>query len=86
MTRLSLQAVGHVARDDAPRETLDDGRLANTGLANQHRIVFRAPAQHLDHAANLFVAADDRIELSAARQLSQILGILFQCLKLTFGF
>ena len=45
-------------------QTFDDGGFTDAGLADQHRIILRAPGQHLDHAANLIVAADDRIELS----------------------
>ena len=62
---LALQALGHVARDDALREPLDDRRLPHTRLADQHRVVLRPPREHLDHAADLLVAADDRVELAA---------------------
>ena len=61
---LALQAFGNVAADDAPRESLDDGRLADARLADEHRVVLRAARQHLDHAADLFVAADDRVQLA----------------------
>ena len=40
---LVLQAFRHVAVDDALRKTFDDGRLADAGFADQHRIVFGAP-------------------------------------------
>ena len=63
---LVLQALGHIACNDALRQTFDDGRLADARLADQHRIVFRAPRQDLDHAADFFIASDDRIELAAA--------------------
>ena len=82
---LVAQALGHVAGDDAAGEALDDGGFAHAGLADEHRIVFGAAAQHLDHAANLFVAADDGIELAAARQIGEILGVFFQRLKFAFG-
>jgi hypothetical protein len=36
---LPLQRLGHVALDDAVREALGDGRLANAGLADQRRVV-----------------------------------------------
>ena len=39
--RLVLQALGHVAAEDALREALDDGGLAHAGLADQDGIVFR---------------------------------------------
>ena len=61
---LVLQALGHVAAHDALREPFDDRRLADAGFADEHRIVFRAPREHLDDAPNLIVAADDRIEFA----------------------
>ena len=64
MTRLFFSALGHVALDDAPGQALDDGGLADAGLADEHRVVLGAPRQHLDDAADLLVAADDRVELA----------------------
>ena len=61
---LALQAFGHVAVDDALREALDDRGLADARLADQHGVVLRAARQHLDDAADLLVAADDRVELA----------------------
>ena len=61
---LVLQAFRHVAVDDAQRQALRDRRLADAGLADQHRIVLGAARQHLDGAADFFVAADDRVELA----------------------
>ena len=40
---LVLQPLGHVAVGDAPGEALDDGRLADARLADQHRVVLGAP-------------------------------------------
>ena len=65
---LVLQALRHVAVDDAQRQALDDRRLADAGLADQHRVVLGAPRQHLDGAADFLVAADDRVELAVARR------------------
>ena len=59
-------AVGHVAGDDALREAFDDGGFADAGLADEHGIVLGAAAEHLHDAADLFVAADDGVELAAA--------------------
>ena len=61
---LVLQALGHVALDDAAGEALDDGGLADAGLADEHRVVLGAARQHLDDAADLLVAADDRVDLA----------------------
>ena len=62
--RLVLQPLGHVAANDALGQALDDGRLADAGLADEHRVVLGAAREHLDDAANLLVAADDRIEFA----------------------
>ena len=65
---LVAQALGHVALDDAAGEPLDDRGLADAGLADEHRVVLRAARQHLDDAADLLVAPDDRVELALARR------------------
>ena len=60
----ALQALGHVAGDDALGEALDDRGLADAGLADQHGVVLRAAREHLDDAADLVVAADHGVELA----------------------
>ncbi len=75
---LVLQAFRHVAVDDALGQALDDGGLADAGLADQHRIVLGPARQHLDGAADLLVAADHRIDLALARRLRQVARILLQ--------
>ena len=69
---LVAQLIGHVALDDALGQAFDDGGLADAGLADQHRIVLGAAAQHLHDAANFVVAADDGIELAAAGLFGEI--------------
>ena len=69
---LALQALGHVAGDDPLREPLDDRRLADAGLADQDRVVLRAAREHLDHAPDLLVAADHRVELALLGRLGQV--------------
>ena len=63
----ALERVGDVAVDDPLGEPLDDGGLADAGLADQHRVVLGAPRQHLHDAADLGVPADHRVELALAR-------------------
>ena len=82
---LVLEALGHVAVGDAPGEALDDGGLADAGLADQHRVVLRAPRQHLDDAADLVVAADDRIDLAVAGPGGEVLAVLLERLELVLG-
>jgi hypothetical protein len=65
---LVLEGFRHVAADDAPGQALDDGGLAHAGLADEHRIVLGAARQHLHDAADLLVAADDRVDLALPRQ------------------
>ena len=82
---LALQTLGHVAVGDAPGEALDDGGLADARLADQHRVVLRAPAEHLDDAADLVVAADDRIDLAVAGALGEVLAVLLERGELLLG-
>ena len=89
---LVAQAFRHFAVDDALREPLDDGGLADTRLADEHRIVLGPALQDLNRAANLVVAADDRIELALGCPLGQIdavllerLAIFFRCRVLDLG-
>ena len=82
---LVAQALGHVAGDDAAGEAFDDGGFAHAGLADEHRVVLGAARKHLDHAANLLVAADDGVELAAAREFGEVLGVFFKRLEFAFG-
>ena len=75
---LVLQALRHVAVDDALREPLDDRGLADAGLADQHRIVLGAAGEHLDGAPDFLVAADHRIDLAVARRLGEVAGIFLE--------
>ena len=78
---LALQALRDVAGHHALGEALDDRRLADAGLADQDRVVLGAPGQHLDDAADLGVAADDRVDLAVAGALGEVDGVLLQRLE-----
>ncbi len=80
-----LQAFGHVARDDALGQPLDDGGLAHAGVADQDRVVLGAAAEDLHDAADLGIAADDRVHLAVSRQLDQVAAIALERLVLVFG-
>ena len=62
----------HVAVGNPLCEPFDDRRLAHARLADQHRIVFRPPAQNLDRAFQLAIPSHERIELAFHRRLGQI--------------
>src|SRR5439155_12033543 len=51
---------------------LDDRRLADPRLADQHWVVLGAPSKHLDGAPNFLVAANHWIELALARSLGEV--------------
>ncbi len=75
---LVLQPLGHVAAHDALRQSLDDRRLADARLADQHRVVLGLAREDADDAPDLLVAADHRIELAVARQLDQVAAVLLE--------
>ena len=73
-----LQHVGHFAVDDAAREPFGDRGLADAGLADVQRIVLLPPAEHLDGAVDLLLAADQRIDLAVLRLLVEVDAIGFE--------
>jgi len=79
------QRLGHVARDDALGEALDDRGLADARVADQHRVVLRAPREHLDHAPDLVVAADDRVELAGLGLCGEVAAELLERLRGLLG-
>ena len=76
--RLVLQPLGDVAAHDALGEPLHDRGLADTGIADQDRVVLRLSRQDLDHAADLGVAADHRIHLPGARLHDEVAPVLLE--------
>ena len=69
----ALQRRWHQPFGDALGETLDDGGLADPGLAGEDRIVLAAPHQHVDDLADFVVAAEDRVGRAGSRLGRQIL-------------
>ena len=63
---LVLEGLGHLAADDVLGQALDDGGLADAGLADEHRVVLGAARQHLHDPLDLLLAPDDRVELALA--------------------
>ena len=83
--RLSLQPLRHVAVDDAERQPLHDGGLADAGLADQHGVVLGAARQDLDGPPDLLVAPDHGVELAVPRRLGQVAGVAAQRLIALLG-
>ena len=72
------QRLRDVAGDHPLGEALDDGGLADAGLADQHRVVLGAPGQHLDHSPDFRVPPDDRVDLALAGALGEVDAVLLQ--------
>ena len=75
---LAGERLGHVVGGDRLGQALDDGGLADAGLADEHRVVLGAAGEHLHHALGLAVAADDRVELLLARELGEVAAELVE--------
>ena len=82
---LALEPLGDVAGDDALREPLDDRRLPDAGLADQHGVVLRPAREHLDHAPDLLVAPDDRVELPGLGERGEVAAVLLERLVRALG-
>ena len=82
---LPPHALGHLAVDDSLGQALDDGRLSDTGLTDQHRVVLGSPLQDLDGAADFLVTADDRVKLSLFCPLGDVDGVFLQGLTVVLG-
>ena len=76
------QRARHVAGHDTLGDALDDGRLADARLADEHGVVLGAAGQDLDGTANLIGTADDRVELAGAGEVADVATVLLQGLKL----
>ncbi len=75
---LVLQRLGHLALDDGLRQPLDDGGLADAGLADQHGVVLGPPGEDLHDPLDLLLAADDRVELALAGGARQVAAELVE--------
>jgi len=75
---LSRKDSGTSPANDSLGQALDDGRLADPGLADQDRVVLGTTREHLDDPADLTVSADDGVELAVARGGGQIDAVLLQ--------
>ena len=75
---LAPEGLRDVAVDDPLGQALHHRRLADAGVADEHRVVLRATAQHLHDAADLTVPADDRVELAVPRGLGEVRPVLLE--------
>ena len=59
--------------------------LPTPGCADQHRVVLGAAREDLDDAADLLVAADDRVELALLGERGEVASVLLERLVGAFG-
>mmetsp|Transcript_61997 Transcript_61997/g.140274 ORF Transcript_61997/g.140274 Transcript_61997/m.140274 type:complete len:275 (-) Transcript_61997:268-1092(-) len=76
-----LEGVWHVAAHNPLGESLSDGGLAHSWLAEQNRIVLGPPAEDLDGPADFAVAANHGIELPVGRRFRQVPSVEKEGLK-----
>ena len=76
-----LSSSGTSPLGDPLGEALDDGRLADAGLADEHRVVLGAAGEDLHDPLDLGLAADDGVELAVGRQLGQVAAELVEQLR-----
>ena len=69
---LALEQLGDLVVGDALGEALDDGRLADARLADEHRVVLGAPAEDLHDPLDLGLTADARVELALFGELGEV--------------
>jgi hypothetical protein len=60
-----LSVSGTSPLDDVLGQALDDGGLADTGLADQDGVVLGAAREDLHDPLDLLLAPDDRVELAS---------------------
>ena len=72
--RRVLQDLRHLAAVDLERQPLGDGRLADAGVADVEGVVLAPPAEHVDRALDLVLAADQRIDVALGGALVEIDG------------
>ena len=78
---LALQQLGHVGVGDPLGQALDDGGLADAGLADEHRVVLGAAREDLHDPLDLGLATDDRVELALGGELGQVATELVEQLR-----
>src|SRR5690606_27375322 len=81
-----LENFRHVAFDNAHRQTLDHGALADARFADADRVVLSAARENVDHLADLAVAPEDRVKLAAAGTFREVLAEALQGRAVSAGF
>ena len=70
---------------DAQRQSLGNGRFTYTGFTDEDGVVLFAAREHLTHAFDFFLAADDGVEFGFLGHLGQVTAKVVQNRSLAFG-
>ena len=81
---LIFESFRHIFFDDPTRQPFDDGRLPDTWLSDEHRIIFGSAREDLNHPPDFLIPPDHRIELAPPGHLGEIAPVFFQRLILSF--
>ena len=82
---LVLQRLGHIPRHDTAGKPLDNRRLADARLTDEHRVILRTARENFNRAANLLVASDHGVELVRTRRRCQIAPVFLKGLIALLG-
>jgi hypothetical protein len=79
-----VKHTAHRALDDAHGQAFSDSRLADTGLADEDRVVLLPAAQHLRDALDFALAPDDGVQLAFFGKLGQVTAevVEYRCFAL----
>ena len=83
--RFVFKSLRHVAADDTLSKSLCNSGFADTGFADEHRVILRLTRKDADDISYLGIAADDRVELIAARTLDKVGAVFFKRIIAVFG-
>ena len=75
---LAAEDLGDIVLRQLASQALCDGRLAHPGPADEDRVILGPAAEYLDHAQNLGIPANDRVELALVGQLGQVAAEFLQ--------
>ena len=82
---LATEVLGHVASDDTVGQAFGDSGLTDAWLTDEDRVVLGASGEDLQYSADLFITADDGVELPFTGSLTQVDRILAKRIVLLLG-
>ena len=74
--RRAAEDFGDFPLDDLAGKALGDGGLADARVAHVDRVVLRTAAEHLNGAAQLGIAADQRVDLAGPGLLVEVHAVV----------